>query len=201
MVVGILVGAFVPDARSWITRALLGWNTATWLYLVSVGWMMFHADAQRLQRVAEAQAESAFAVLMIGVVAAAVSIAAVVLEVAAAKSSGAHHAGGHLLFVAITVLGSWLLLPTLFALNYASRYHANPPGRGLIFPREEGDRVDPDYADFLYFSFTIAVASQTADIAISTRELRRLVLLQALLSFAFNTMIVAFTINIAASLF
>ena len=70
----------------------------------------------------------------------------------------------------------------------------------MKFPEpDEGFR--PDYADFLYFSFTIAVASQTADVSITNRPMRRLVLLQSVLSFAFNTTILAFTINIAASLF
>jgi uncharacterized membrane protein len=69
----------------------------------------------------------------------------------------------------------------------------------LVFP-EPDKAFRPDYADFLYFSFTIAVATQTADVAISTRPMRRLVLLQAVLSFVFNTTILALTINIAASL-
>ena len=60
---------------------------------------------------------------------------------------------------------------------------------------------EPDYSDFLYFSFTIAVASQTSDVTVTTRAMRRLVLLQAVLSFIFNTTILAFSINIAASLF
>ena len=48
---------------------------------------------------------------------------------------------------------------------------------------------------------SIAVASQTSDVSVSTRAMRRLVLVQSLLSVAFNTAILAFTINIAASLF
>ncbi|MEO7008621.1 MAG: DUF1345 domain-containing protein, partial [Caldimonas sp.] len=58
-----------------------------------------------------------------------------------------------------------------------------------------------DYADFLYFSFTIAVAAQTADVSVSTRRMRRLTLTQSILAFVFNTTILAFSINIAASLF
>ena len=60
---------------------------------------------------------------------------------------------------------------------------------------------EPGYSDFFYFSFTIAVASQTSDVTVTTRAMRRLVLLQAVLSFIFNTMILAFSINMAASLF
>jgi uncharacterized membrane protein len=59
----------------------------------------------------------------------------------------------------------------------------------------------PDYVDFLKFSFTIAVASQTCDGIASARAMHRLVLLQALLSFGFNTRVLGFTINVAASVF
>ena len=59
----------------------------------------------------------------------------------------------------------------------------------------------PHYSDFLYFAFTIAVASQTADIAVASPAMRRLVLLHAIVSFAFNTAILAFAINVAASMF
>ena len=66
---------------------------------------------------------------------------------------------------------------------------------------DETANFEPDYSDFLYFSFTIAVATQTADVAITNRSVRRLVLAQSVLSFVFNTAIVAFTINMATSLF
>ena len=99
-----------------------------------------------------------------------------------------------------TVAGSWLLLPTVFALTYASAYYRPVHGSGLQFPGAD-ETFKPGYGDFLYVSFTIVVAAQTADVSISTSVMRRLVLLQSLLSFAFNTAILAFTINIAVSLF
>lgn len=73
-------------------------------------------------------------------------------------------------------------------------------GRGLKFPKPD-ETLKPDYADFLYFLFTIAVASQTADASITDRPMRRLVLLQSVLSFVFDTTILAFMIKIAAGLF
>jgi uncharacterized membrane protein len=182
-----------------VTRALLGWNVGVWLYLVLIVWMMLHADHARLRRVATAQAEGAMTVLGVVSLAAIVSLGATVFELSAAKTEGARYAMAHLLFALSTVAGSWLLVPTLFALNYASLYYQGAPGQGLQFPSELPD-FKPDYADFLYFSFTIAVASQTADVAVSTRSMRRLVLLQSVLSFLFNTTVLAFTINLAAGL-
>ena len=198
--IGMAAGLLLPASLGPLTRCLLGWNVAVWLYLVLVGWMMVHADHSRLRRIALAQAEGARTVLAIVSVACVVSLLGVVAELSAAKLPGAHHALPHVAFALATVIGAWLLLPTVFALTYASHYFGAHDASGLRFP---GDDVSykPDYGDFLYFAFTIAVASQTADVSVTSRSLRRLVLLQSLLSFAFNTAILAFTINVAASLF
>lgn len=183
------------------TRALTGWNVAAWLYLVVTGWTLLRADPHRLERVARKQAESAQVVLALVALAALVSFGAVVNELSAAKHAGPHAALPHVLFAMSTVVVSWLLVPTLFSLSYASIYHvSDEEDGGLRFP-EQNERFEPDYSDFLYFSFTIAVASQTADIATTSKPMRRLVLMQSVLSFVFNTTVLAFTINMAASLF
>jgi uncharacterized membrane protein len=199
-IVGLAVGFGVPGAMHPTTRMLIGWNAGVWLFLVLAGLMMLKSDHERLRRNSIAHAEGAAMVLTLVVVAAVLSIVAIVVELAAAKLPGTHHALPHVLFALATVAGSWLLLPTLFAMNYASLYYVSAHGSGLQFPGPD-TTFEPDYGDFLYFSFTIAVASQTADVSISTRAMRRLVLLQSVLSFAFNATILAFTINIAASLF
>lgn len=200
MAIGTATAILVPGLGSAVTRFLFGWNVGVWLFLVLMGLMMFRADHERLRRTAIEQAEGAVTVLTLVIVAAVVSFGAVAVELSAAKQPGAHFAATRVLFAATTVVGSWLFLPTLFALNYASLYYRTAHGSGLRFP-EPDEGFKPDYGDFLYFSFTIAVASQTADVSITNRPMRRLVLLQSLLSFAFNTTILAFTINIAASLF
>lgn len=198
--VGSAVAWLLPGAHNLVTRGLLGWNAAVWLYLVLVAVMMKRADHERLRRSALAQAEGAGTVLAAVILAAVASLVGIVAELAAAKVPEAPHALSHVMFALATVAGAWLLLPTLFALNYASLYYRKTPGGGLSFPDAPDDHR-PDYGDFLYFSFTIAVASQTSDVSVSARPMRRLVLLQSVLSFAFNTAILAFSINIAASLF
>ena len=123
-----------------------------------------------------------------------------IVELSAAKQAGAGAAVVHVSLALATVVGSWLLVPTLFTLNYASLYHGGAQTGGLNF-QDSSKGFEPDYGDFLYFSFTIAVASQTADVAITNRPMRRLALTQSLLSFVFNTTILAFTINMVATLF
>lgn len=101
---------------------------------------------------------------------------------------------------AATTALSWMLVHLLFALMYARVYYAaGPDGTvcgGLDFPG--GER--PNYVDFLYFSFVIGVACQTAEVATLTRSMRKLVLAQGLVAFVFNTVILAATINVAAGL-
>ena len=199
LVIGTTAALLLPGSYSLVTRALLGWNISVWLYLVLVGWMMLRADHNRLRRIAVVQAEGAATVLTLVSVACIASLSGIVAELSAAKLPGAPHALSHVAFALATVAGSWLLLPVIFTLAYASLYYRAAHG-GLQFPGADAS-FKPDYGDFLYFAFTIAVASQTADVSISSSTMRRLVLLQTLLSFAFNTAILAFTINIAASMF
>lgn len=183
-----------------VERALIGWNVAVWLYLALVGWMMVRADHHLLRRVAKAQAESAATVMALVSAASVASLAGVVFELTAAKLPGVRHALPHVALALVTVVGAWLLIPTVFALTYASLFCRTPAGEGLKFPGDEPG-FHPDYGDFLYFAFTIAVASQTADISVTTQVMRRLVLLQSLLAFGFNTAVLAFTVNLAASMF
>lgn len=197
--VGVATAIAAPGIDQATTRWLLGWNAAVWLYLVLVGLLMLKADHEHLRRAAVAQAESAATVLALVIVAAAASIVAIVLQLSAAKQGGGH-GWPHVLFALVTVAGSWALLPTLFAMNYASLFYHRARASGLRFPEPDA-AFRPDYADFLYFSFTIAVASQTADVSITNASMRRLVLLQAVLSFVFNTVILALAINITASVF
>jgi uncharacterized membrane protein len=197
--IGLLAAIAAPDITSPVTRALVGWNVGVWLYLVLIGAMMLRADHGRLREVARAHAEGAATVSMVVAAASLASIVAIVLELAAAKA-GARHALPHALFAMVTVAGSWLLLPTLFTLDYAGLFYRVEQGEGLAFPGAAAG-FKPDYVDFLYFSFTIAVALQTSDVAVTSKTMRRLVLVQSLLAFVFNTTILAFTINIAASLF
>lgn len=202
--VGIVAGV-VAVAAGWggdnvVSQSLVGWNVGAWVYLVWTVWWMTHADHGRLIRVAKAQAEGAGVVLAIVAGAALASLGGVIVELSAAKAAGPSGALPHVLFALATVISSWLLVPTLFTLNYASLYHGGARAGGLDF-QDANPKFEPDYSDFLYFSFTIAVASQTADVAVASRAMRRLALKQALLSFVFNTTILAFSINLAASLF
>ena len=192
---GAVAVAVVP-AHGWLTRLLLGWDIAVWTYLILIT-MMMRADPHRIRAVARREDERASAVLAVVCLGVAASMVAIAFELATAKSAG-HAQTSHYVFTGITVLGAWLMVPMMFTVHYAHLYYRAPHEPPLRFPDEQ---LEPDYWDFLYFSFTIAVASQTADVSIRSRAMRRAVLGQSLLSFFFNTSILALSINIAAGLF
>ncbi len=198
---GIVASLAIPlSDGDWLLHTLVGWNVAAYAYLALVWTMMIRADHDDVQNVAERQDENNYVVLTTVSLAALMSLAAIVLELAngSARTNAAHHPF-HIALTAATVVGSWFLIPTIFGLHYAHSYYQadRDAAAPLLFP-EKG--LKPDYWDFLYFSFTIAVASQTADIAPGARSMRKAVLAQAVLSFFFNASILALSINIGASL-
>ena len=198
--VGIAGALLLPSDIDPVSRGLAGWNIAAWLYLMLVSWSMAHADHQRLRHVAEVQAESMVTVLIVVILAAVVSLGGTVAAMSMAREADGARSLGHIALALATVVSAWLLVPTMFALAYASHYYRTPQGAGLTFP-ETATGFKPHYGDFLYVAFTIATAAQTSDVCIASRAMRRLVLLQSVVSFAFNTAVLAFTINLAAGMF
>jgi uncharacterized membrane protein len=198
LLVGLCVAALIPVRLTPTARALIGWDTAVWLYLVLIWIQMATAAQANVQALAEREDENAAAVLMIVSVAAIASIVAIVVELATAKNLG-HEAWLHYALTGATMLGAWFLIPTMFTLHYARHYYQADQRHhpSLQFP-DKGLR--PDYWDFLYFSFTIAVASQTSDVALCSTSVRRTALAQSILSFFFNLAVLGLSINIAASL-
>jgi uncharacterized membrane protein len=196
--IGVAVAIVSPSQWQVLTRVLAAWNIAVWYYLLTIGWLMMRASQTKVRTIAEQEDESAAAVLAILSVAAIVSLAAIILELTTLKELPLGHRLGNYAFTAVTVMGSWLLVATLFTFHYAHMFYSVPDKRRpLVF---QGNEQNPDYWDFLYFSFTIAVAVQTSDVTIMTRPMRKVVLAQSILSFWFNVAILGFSINIAAGL-
>jgi len=98
-----------------------------------------------------------------------------------------------------TILVSWFLVHFVFALYYAHEFHSKTrrsggSGAGFDFHGQKS----PDYLDFLYLSLVVGTTAQTSDINITSRETRRTVMLHGLLSFFFNTMVIALVVNLTA---
>jgi uncharacterized membrane protein len=198
ILVGVGAGLLLPGSWPGLTRALAGWNIGVWSYLMSVAWLVMRAQPAKLRTIAEQEDNNAAAVLAVMSIAAVISMAAIVLELATSRQLTFSDRLLRYGFTAATVIGAWLLVGMLFTFHYAHMFYQAPAERRpLLFPDHE---ANPDYWDFLYFSFTIAVAAQTSDVMVTTRGMRKVVLAQSILSFLFNVTILGLSINIAAGL-
>ncbi|CAN7513526.1 DUF1345 domain-containing protein [Pseudoduganella sp. LjRoot289] len=195
---GALSAPMLPDAWRLTTRILASWDMAVWAYLLTMGWMMMRADHRKVKRVAAREDEKAPVILAVLCVAAVISLLAIVSELSALRGKALADNGLSYALVGLTLIGSWFLVGLLFCFHYAHLYYQTTPNaRPLQFP---GEHHEPDYWDFLYFAFTIAVAAQTSDVCVRSARLRRLVLGQSVLSFFFNLFILGLSVNIAAGL-
>jgi uncharacterized membrane protein len=200
--IGIAVATLLPRAVSdhWITRALIGWNAGTLLYVLLAAVMMARSSDRQMRHRAQLQDDGKTVILALVCLAAIASLAAIARELAVVKEMHGVIKGAHIALAGATVLSSWAFIQVMFALHYAHDYyaavvHRRPPG--LRFPEDE----HPDYGDFFYFAAIIGTSGQTADVAFSTKPMRRVGSVHCILAYLFNTVVLALLINIGASLF
>ena len=197
VMLGVGSGFLLPDQWRLVTQVLVGWNIMVWSYLLLMGWLMLRADHTRLLKIASQEDEHGATILAMFSIATVASLVAIVLELSTQELKMGFHLFKYLLTGA-TILGSWFFTGVLFTFHYSRMYYLSPANsRPLKFPDDE---QHPDYWDFLYFAFTIAVAVQTADVSIMSRSMRKIVLAQSILSFLFNMVIIGSSINVFASL-
>lgn len=199
--VGLAVGLLAP-IEDVIPRILAGWNAGGWLYLLLIGIKMARAEVEGIKREAGIERESRMAVLFIVSFGSVFAMLALFAQLMALKSEHGSDRDISIAVSVLTILLSWLLIHTVFALFYAHEFHsegkggARGSGGGLEFP----DDRTPDYLDFLYFSFVVGTTAQTSDVAVCSRAMRRVVMLHGILSFFFNTAVIALAVNLAAQL-
>ncbi len=183
-----------------VNRWLAAWCCFGLMYLLLGLALMLTANNDSIEQRARHEDEGAEIILLLIVLAAAASFAAVVMALAGTAGKGPGGLGVGLTAGSIAI--AWLLIHTAFALHYAHRYYIVAHGRHNTqdAPLDFPGRQTPVYVDFLYFSFTVGATSQTSDVALLTTEMRGLVLMHGVVSFLFNTTLLALTVNIAASL-
>ncbi len=201
LAVGVAVALLAPfDER--IPRVLAGWNAGGWLYLVLVAIKMWRAEIEGIKREASIERESRIVVLVVVTLGSIFTMLALFAQLMALKSE---HGLDRTVSVGLsvsTIFLSWLLIHTVFALYYAHEFHSEAKGgsRGLGGGLKFPDDSTPDYLDFLYFSFVVGTTAQTSDVVVCSRAMRRVVMLHGILSFFFNTAVIALAVNIAAQL-
>ncbi|MGH8228574.1 MAG: DUF1345 domain-containing protein [Steroidobacteraceae bacterium] len=194
---GIAAYLAAPPAWSEVTRVLTGWNVSALLFLLLTYLFVTRLGAEQLRSRYEGEDPTAPVILLVVTVAALLSLVAIVELLSTLKHAMPIDQGAHLALATLTVVASWLLVPTMFTLHYADMfYSARPDSRPLSFP----GTAEPAFWDFAYFSFTIAAACQTADVATTTVPIRKAVIAHEIVSFVFNVSILGFAINVTAGL-
>ncbi|OUJ75839.1 DUF1345 domain-containing protein [Hymenobacter crusticola] len=204
LVVGLGLGlcayAMAPRDLHPITRFIAGWDGFAGANLGMFWSSIVVSDVHRIRGVATAEDPGrvpSFVLVLVGAIA---SVLAVVVLLGIMHAAPGHVMRTQVVLSVAAVASSWLLLHTIFTLRYAHLYYdpeVDGSEGGLEFP---GSEKEPDYLDFAYFSFVIGMTAQTADIGISGRVLRRWALLHGVLSYGFNTAIIALSISSLASL-
>jgi uncharacterized membrane protein len=192
-IAGVNAGIVTREAgRSF--ALLMGWNAAG-LVLLALSWIViWRATPAATHRRAAAEDPGRTLVYVLVLVAATVSFFAAIVLSRHAKTLPAEEARQLCVLCLATVTVSWALLQTAFTLRYGHLYYredAEGVG-GVEFPGKE----EPCYFDFAYFAFTIGMCFQTSDVCVTSRQIRRAVLLHAVIAFAYNTAILAFVLNL-----
>jgi len=201
-VAGVAVGLLLPVsvAAHPVTRWLIAWNAMSGMYVVLAAAMMSRSSEHHMRRRAQLQDDGQLVILGLACVAAVASLAAIAGELTVVKDAHGVLKGLHVALAGITVLSSWAFIQVMFTLHYAHEYYAAVcHGKAMVlqFPGTE----DPDYGDFFYCAAIIGTSGQTADVSFVSKRMRRIGSLHCILSYLFNTTVLALLINIGASLF
>jgi uncharacterized membrane protein len=216
---GAIVYALLPSDLTAPIRFVGAWDLGIVAFLTLVLGMVVRATPQTVRFRARREDEKAWVILVLVVGAALASMIAIGIVLHQAKDLKGWLATGAIALAGLTILLSWLMAHTMFALHFAHAYYGDEPGAddgppdandkaagaetrvgdvagGLEFPGEK----EPDYWDFLYFAFVVGMTCQVSDVQVSSRRMRRLTLGHGLIAFLFNTVVLALCINILASL-
>jgi uncharacterized membrane protein len=194
--IGLAIIPLLPSQWPLAGRCLVGWDLGIAIYLVASYWVIAQGDTQHIRRQAAVEDEGKSIILALTVAAALATIGAIVVELNGAKEQ--QSTAFALALAILTILLSWTFIHTIFALHYAHEYFGEGSDRqigGLQFPGEG----EPDYWDFVYFSFVIGMTFQVSDVQVTSKIIRRLVAAHGVVSFIFNTALLALMVNIAAN--
>ena len=189
---GVFAGLFAPTASD-VSSALIGWDAASLVYLAATWHVFLTDDHGAMRRLASVEDESRGMILTLIVSVIVASLGAVAWTLVKSTSE--------LPLAIATVTLSWAVLHSVFVLHYAHRFFDaaeddRSPGKGLDFPGKDELR----YSDFVYFSFCIGMTFQASDVDVTTRRMRNLVTMHAILSYFFYTFVLALTINLLSGL-
>ena len=189
------VGWHLLRHDSWSDALVIGFNLAVIAFMASL-WPLTHDhQASEMRRHADENDANRSWVLLITAAVSFAMMLAMVYELPDAKN---HQTWAMIKLISTLALG-WLFTNLIFALHYAHMFYGagDTPDKdqgGMEFPGTK----EPDYWDFIYFSFTAGMSFAASDVNVTSGAVRRVLVVQSLLAFVFNIGALAFSINVLA---
>lgn len=197
---GLFVLLVLPHTMTAAMRGTIAWNVGGLIYLFFAFRLMLRLRVEEIRKRAAQQDDGAIVILVLVLLGIFASFAAIGGLINDAKSAKELLKLTYVGLAALTIFVSWTVMQITFTMHYAHEYYqpeeSGQAVAGLNFPSDD----KPDFWDFFYFATSIGATSQTSDVSIKSKPLRRIVTLHAIVSFFFNTTVLALTINLAASL-
>lgn len=204
IVIALLVLLISRSNSSVVVSFMITWIAFSASLLISSWVIILSFHPEEVKAIADKEDSSGAFIFIFIVMAAFFSLFAIIILLHSIPTESKRGLSIHMILAVTSVSCSWLLIHTLFVLRYAHLYYMpdnknndnNANNSGLDFPNEK----EPDYLDFAYFSFVLGMTFQVSDVAITSKHIRRLALLHGLISFVYNTVIVALSINILSGI-
>jgi uncharacterized membrane protein len=203
LAISIIVFFIIRNLYSVPALILFTWISFASMVIILDWIIILSSHPREVRKIAKLQDSSRITLFLTVSGASLASLVAIVFLLTSTKGHSKADFNEHIILAISAVVISWWLVHTIFTLLYAHLYYDTDTDSGetktiggLMFPGNE----EPDYLDFVYFSFVIGMTFQVSDIEISSRYIRRFALLHALMSFAFNTAILALSINVISGL-
>jgi uncharacterized membrane protein len=203
-VIALLVLLVSRAGSSGVVSFMITWIAFSASLLISSWVIILSFHPEEVKAIADKEDSSGAFIFIFIVMAAFISLFAIIILLQSVPTESKRGLSLHMILAVTSVCCSWLLIHTLFILRYAHLYYMpdnkrndnNTTNSGLDFPNEK----EPDYLDFAYFSFVLGMTFQVSDVVITSKHIRRLALLHGLISFVYNTVIVALSINILSGI-
>jgi uncharacterized membrane protein len=196
---GVVAALLAPARLGLVSRLLAGWDVAA-VVLATFAWAIIMASGvDETQKHAASQDPGRRTVGLLVILTSAVSLLATAVILRQARSCPPEMREVFVALCILAVAAAWVLTHTAYTLRYAHLYYRDDEEGvgGLSLPNDAA----PAYLDFAYFAFTIGMCFQVSDIAVSSPQIRRAVLGHSILSFLYNTAILATAINLAVGTF
>lgn len=187
---------------TWLTRSLLVGDVAGVTLLAFVSWIIVSTNSDETRQHAATEDPGRKIVWFVVLAVSAFALFAATFVLTRDRSLQGRESTLVLVLLLATTIASWLLTHTAFTLRYAHQFYRGgvDDEGGIQFPHDADDKLeDPDYLDFAYFAFTIGMCFQVSDSSVTDRGIRRTTLAHAMLSFAYNTGIIALVLSIVTS--